>query len=199
MRQTFSCPKYYFFYKILQNSLQKPFYFFLNSIYKITKINIKSFKWPKFVKNYDKKILGTSDAWSTSRLSHQPSEPAYYIVDCRPLFFIIIKVMSLIEVVVVSPHSFRMGTLLSLEQHCWLCHGSHIHVDLALSKEVKETKLPKWTKKLPRWMEWTPAVGPWAILPTPSWSRKFDGLMQIKPENTDGWTFFLRGMGQAKG
>ena len=32
-----------------------------------------------------KKILGTSDGWSTSRLSHQPSKPAYYIVDCRIL------------------------------------------------------------------------------------------------------------------
>ena len=30
-----------------------------------------------------KSMLGTSDAWSTSYLSHQPSEPAYYIVDCR--------------------------------------------------------------------------------------------------------------------
>ena len=28
-------------------------------------------------------ILGTSDAWSTSRLSHRPSKPAYYIVDCQ--------------------------------------------------------------------------------------------------------------------
>ena len=30
-----------------------------------------------------KKILGMSDAWSTSPLSHRSSEPAYYIVDCR--------------------------------------------------------------------------------------------------------------------
>ena len=30
-----------------------------------------------------KKILGMSDAWSTSRLSYRPSEPAYYIVDCQ--------------------------------------------------------------------------------------------------------------------
>ena len=30
-----------------------------------------------------KKILGMSDAWLTSRLSHRPSEPAYYIVDFR--------------------------------------------------------------------------------------------------------------------
>ena len=27
-------------------------------------------------------MLGTSDAWSTSHLSQQPSKPAYYIVDC---------------------------------------------------------------------------------------------------------------------
>ena len=38
-----------------------------------------------FPRNYEKKniILGTSDAWSTSHLSQQTSEPAYYIVDCR--------------------------------------------------------------------------------------------------------------------
>ena len=29
-----------------------------------------------------KKILGTSNAWSMSRSSHQPSDPAYYIEDC---------------------------------------------------------------------------------------------------------------------
>ena len=46
-------------------------------------MKIKSFKCPKSIKNYEKKILGTSDAWLTSRLSHRPSEPAYYIVDCR--------------------------------------------------------------------------------------------------------------------
>ena len=28
-------------------------------------------------------MLGTSDAWSTSHLSKQTSEPAYYVVDCR--------------------------------------------------------------------------------------------------------------------
>ena len=66
----------------------------------------------------------------------------------------------------------RVGTTLL----AWLPPLSYIY-RLAkeasrVGKEVKETKLPKWTKKLPRWMEWTPAVGPWAILPTPSWSRK---------------------------
>ena len=30
-----------------------------------------------------KKILGTSNAWSTIHLSHWPSKPAYYIVDCQ--------------------------------------------------------------------------------------------------------------------
>ena len=39
----------------------------------------------KSIRNYEKKkkILGTSDAWSVSCLSHWPSKPAYYIVDCR--------------------------------------------------------------------------------------------------------------------
>ena len=46
-------------------------------------MKIKSFECPKSIRNYEKKILATSDTWSTSRLSHQPSEPAYYIVDCR--------------------------------------------------------------------------------------------------------------------
>ena len=44
---------------------------------------IKSFECPKSIRNYQKKILGTSDAWSTSPLSHRPSKPAYYIVDWR--------------------------------------------------------------------------------------------------------------------
>ena len=30
-------------------------------------------------------MLGTSEAWSMSRLSRQPSDPAYYIEDCRIL------------------------------------------------------------------------------------------------------------------
>ena len=69
------------FHKILQNSLQKPFQFIF--FYKITKMKIKSFECPKSIRNNEKKkILGTSDAWSMSRLSHLPSKPAYYIVDC---------------------------------------------------------------------------------------------------------------------
>ena len=28
-------------------------------------------------------LLGTSDAWSMSRLSHRPSDPAYFIEDCQ--------------------------------------------------------------------------------------------------------------------
>ena len=30
-------------------------------------------------------MLGTSDAWSMSHSFHRPSEPAYYIEDCRIL------------------------------------------------------------------------------------------------------------------
>ena len=39
-----------------------------------------------FARNYEKKIiLGTSDAWSIRRSSHQPIDPAYYIEDCQIL------------------------------------------------------------------------------------------------------------------
>ena len=48
-------------------------------------MKIKSFECPESIRNYEKKILGTSEAWSTSRLSHRPSEPAYHFVDCRIL------------------------------------------------------------------------------------------------------------------
>ena len=73
-------PSIFFFHNFLQNSLQKSFQLFF---YNFTKMKIKSFECPKSVRNYEKKILGTSDAWSTSHLSHQPSELAYYIIDCR--------------------------------------------------------------------------------------------------------------------
>ena len=48
-------------------------------------MKLKSFECPKSIRYYEKKILGTSDASSMSRLSHRPSEPAFYIVDCRIL------------------------------------------------------------------------------------------------------------------
>ena len=47
-------------------------------------MKIKRFEClPKSIRNYEKKFLGRSDAWSTSRLSQRTSEPAYYIVDFR--------------------------------------------------------------------------------------------------------------------
>ena len=38
-----------------------------------------------YKKLWKKSKLGTSDAWSMSRSSHRPREPAYYIEDCRIL------------------------------------------------------------------------------------------------------------------
>jgi hypothetical protein len=70
----------FFFRKILENSLQKPFQFTFSIFYKIKEMKIKSFECP--IRNY-KKILGTSDTWLTSHLSHRPSEPVYYMVDCQ--------------------------------------------------------------------------------------------------------------------
>ena len=73
----------FFFHKIkiLQNSLQKPFQFIFLFFYKITTIKIKSFECLKSIRNYEKIMLGTSDAWSMSRSSHRPSDPAYHIED----------------------------------------------------------------------------------------------------------------------
>ena len=38
-----------------------------------------------FAKKYDKKLFGTLDAWSMRQSSQGPSNPAYYIEDCRVL------------------------------------------------------------------------------------------------------------------
>ena len=38
-----------------------------------------------FARNYEKKILGTSDALSMNLLSQRPSNAAYYIEDCQIL------------------------------------------------------------------------------------------------------------------
>ena len=48
-------------------------------------MKIKSFECHKSIKNYKKKILGISDAWLMSHLSHRLSEPANHNVDCRIL------------------------------------------------------------------------------------------------------------------
>ena len=48
-------------------------------------MKINSFECPKSIRNYERKRLGMSDTWSTSHLSHRPSKPAYYIVDCQIL------------------------------------------------------------------------------------------------------------------
>ena len=63
--------------------MQKSFQFIFIFFYKFTKIKIKSFECPKSIRNYKKIMLGTSDAWSTTHMSHRTSEPAYYIVDCQ--------------------------------------------------------------------------------------------------------------------
>ena len=46
-------------------------------------MKIKSFECPKSIKNYEKKNTWNVRRLVASCLSHRPSEPAYYIVDCR--------------------------------------------------------------------------------------------------------------------
>ena len=72
--QASDVPRIIFFYDFLKNSLQKSFQFIFLFFYKITKI--KSFECPKSIKSIKEIILGTSDAWSTIRLSNRPSNPA---------------------------------------------------------------------------------------------------------------------------
>ena len=50
-------------------------------------MKIKSFECPKSIRNYQKQILGTSDTWWTSRLSHRPSELVCDIVGFQMEFF----------------------------------------------------------------------------------------------------------------
>ena len=45
-------------------------------------MKIKSFECPEIYEKNMKNVLGTSDAWSTSHLSHRPSKQAYFILDC---------------------------------------------------------------------------------------------------------------------
>ena len=47
------------------------------------KINLKRFLQRILLEIMKKIILGTSDAWSMSSSPHRPSDPAYYIEDCR--------------------------------------------------------------------------------------------------------------------
>ena len=72
-------------------------------------MKIKSFECPKSIRNYEKKILGTSGAWSTSRLSCRPSEPAYYIVDCR--------IFALRTGTVSSSLKFKSESLIKSQKH----------------------------------------------------------------------------------
>ena len=69
------------FFFIISNRLRalKSLYFHFCNF--IKKKNERVFG-KNFARFYEKKImLGTSDAWSMSHLSHRPSEPAYYIAD----------------------------------------------------------------------------------------------------------------------
>ena len=89
--------KYFFF--IISYSLRalKTLYFhFCNFIIRYKKINWKDFCKEFCKKSWIKIILGTSDAWSMIRLSHHPSDPAYYVVNWR-IFFSLCLILPSIE------------------------------------------------------------------------------------------------------
>ena len=69
------------------NESQNSLFSFCNFIKKSKEKKIERIFAKNFARNHEKKIiLGTSDAWSTIRLSHRPSNPAYYIVNWRILW-----------------------------------------------------------------------------------------------------------------
>ena len=72
-----------FFFTFYRLRALKTLYFYFC---KFIKKKIETVFAKNFARNYEKKkILGTSDTWSTSHLSQQTSKPAYYIVDCQIL------------------------------------------------------------------------------------------------------------------
>ena len=80
-RSSIWCSKHYFFKLLLGHS--KSLFLFLWS-YKKIKIKLKRFL-QRILQEIMKKMLGTSDTWSMSSLSHRTSDPAYYIEDWRIL------------------------------------------------------------------------------------------------------------------
>ena len=62
--------------------------FFILSSKKIEKLNWNDFRKKNCKKLCKKIILGISDGWFMSHSSHQPSEPAYNIEDCRILDYV---------------------------------------------------------------------------------------------------------------
>jgi hypothetical protein len=60
----------------------KTLYFYFCKVIKNHKNKLKGFL-QRILQEIMKKILGPSDAWSKSRLSHRPRDPAYYFEGCK--------------------------------------------------------------------------------------------------------------------
>jgi hypothetical protein len=60
----------------------KTLYFHFCNFIKNKRISLKGFL-QRILQHFTKRkmMLGSSDAWSTKRLPHRPSEPVYYILD----------------------------------------------------------------------------------------------------------------------
>ena len=86
-------------------------------------MNWKAFSKVFCKKSWKKIMLGTSDAWSTIRLSHRPNDPTYYIVNWQ-----IFRGKKEIEKVTwqLQQVSRRPNWLLTTNYHwflhcCWMC------------------------------------------------------------------------------
>ena len=77
VNQASDVPSIFFFMISCRILCKSTFNLFVYFYKKNTKIKVKSFECPKSIKSLKKIILGTSDAWSTIRLSNRPSDPAW--------------------------------------------------------------------------------------------------------------------------
>ena len=79
------CSKYYFFFFIISCKIlsKNRFNYFFYS-YKFTKIKVKSFECPKFIRNYKK-----NNAWNIRHLVHRPSVLYCRLTDLRTTYSIV--------------------------------------------------------------------------------------------------------------
>ena len=89
-----------------------------------------------------KKILGRSDAWSPSRLSHRPSKPAYYIVDCRIFRYDLIWMTKSLSIKINPKSSYQRlwGNLLVYRDISNIINTADLQRSLGVSRLIPTSK-----------------------------------------------------------
>ena len=74
-----------------------------------------------------------SDAWSTSRLSHRPSEPAYCILDCRIFTYLVVFQPSHSRTCMSACAALATTTMLLMMQSC----QKYVHTVQRYSRQIQ--------------------------------------------------------------